>query len=120
MKRFIVITSAMFLGLLIVGTQAYSQEQIRPKNKVSVVRFEKVKPIYTCPMHLEVTSPKPGACAKCGMNLVKKQSDKLQEKPKAKKALYACPMHPNVQSDKPENCSECGMKLEKVKSSKSS
>ena len=29
--------------------------------------------IYTCPMHPEVTSDKPGTCPKCGMALVKKQ-----------------------------------------------
>ena len=28
--------------------------------------------IYTCPMHPEVTSDKPGKCSKCGMDLVKK------------------------------------------------
>lgn len=27
---------------------------------------------YTCPMHSEVTSDKPGKCPKCGMELVKK------------------------------------------------
>ena len=26
--------------------------------------------VYTCPMHPEVTSPTPGRCPKCGMNLV--------------------------------------------------
>jgi len=26
--------------------------------------------IYTCPMHPEVKSKKPGKCPKCGMNLV--------------------------------------------------
>jgi hypothetical protein len=29
--------------------------------------------VYTCPMHPEVTSDKPGRCPKCGMNLVPKQ-----------------------------------------------
>jgi multidrug efflux pump subunit AcrA (membrane-fusion protein) len=30
------------------------------------------KAVYTCPMHPEVTSDKPGKCSKCGMDLVKK------------------------------------------------
>jgi hypothetical protein len=29
--------------------------------------------VYTCPMHPEVTSPSPGQCPKCGMNLVPKK-----------------------------------------------
>ena len=27
--------------------------------------------VYTCPMHPEIRSPKPGDCPKCGMTLVK-------------------------------------------------
>ncbi|HTI90521.1 MAG TPA: heavy metal-binding domain-containing protein [Puia sp.] len=30
--------------------------------------------VYTCKMHPEVTSDKPGKCPKCGMDLVKKES----------------------------------------------
>lgn len=33
------------------------------------------KIIYTCPMHPEVTSDKPGSCPKCGMKLVGQNSD---------------------------------------------
>lgn len=29
--------------------------------------------VYTCKMHPEVTSDKPGKCPKCGMDLVKKE-----------------------------------------------
>jgi len=31
--------------------------------------------IYTCPMHPEVQSDKPGKCPKCGMFLVEKKED---------------------------------------------
>lgn len=82
---------------------------------------------YTCPMHPEVHSLKPGKCPKCGMNLVK---EKIKAKPKKVAAVkpknnstasektekdiavkYTCPMHPEVVSDKPGNCPKCGMKL---------
>jgi len=34
--------------------------------------------MYTCPMHPEVVSGKPGKCPKCGMNLVLKTESKAQ------------------------------------------
>ena len=30
------------------------------------------KPVYTCPMHPDVISDRPGICPKCGMTLIKK------------------------------------------------
>ncbi len=35
--------------------------------------------IYTCPMHPEVVSDKPGKCPKCGMNLVLKENLPLKK-----------------------------------------
>lgn len=35
-------------------------------------KHEMMKAVYTCPMHPEVKSDKPGKCPKCGMNLEKK------------------------------------------------
>ena len=32
---------------------------------------------YSCPMHPEVTSDKPGKCSKCGMNLVEEKEQKF-------------------------------------------
>lgn len=60
--------------------------------------------VYTCPMHPEVTSDKPGECPKCGMDLELKKS--------APPTSYVCPMHPEVTSDKPGECPKCGMDLE--------
>jgi cobalt-zinc-cadmium efflux system outer membrane protein len=40
----------------------------------SVVETSKESGIYSCPMHPEVTSDKPGKCPKCGMTLVMKSA----------------------------------------------
>jgi len=94
--------------------------------------------VYTCPMHPQVVSDKPGQCPKCGMNLVPKQTGAEASgegaaaskpaattdasapkasapKPAAQAApaaqTYYCPMHPEVTSDKPGRCPQCGMNL---------
>jgi len=63
---------------------------------------------YTCSMHPEVKSDKPGDCPKCGMALIEKKMD--MKKGKMAKT-YTCTMHPEITSDKPGDCSKCGMKL---------
>ncbi len=69
-----------------------------PKNLVSQ---------YTCPMHPEVLSPKPGACPKCGMAL-----DPTEPTPPPEQVEYTCPMHPQIVRDSPGTCPICGMALE--------
>jgi hypothetical protein len=59
------------------------------------------KIVYTCTMHPDVITDKPGNCPKCGMALVQKKVDKI----------YTCKMHPDVISDKPGKCPKCGMDL---------
>ena len=59
---------------------------------------------YTCSMHPEITSDKPGTCPKCGMDLIQKET-----------VQYTCPMHPEVISNSPGKCPKCGMKLQKPK-----
>jgi FtsP/CotA-like multicopper oxidase with cupredoxin domain len=65
---------------------------------------------YACPMHPDVTSTEPGACPKCGMQLLPVHSE--EETPTS----YACPMHPEVTSSEPGTCPKCGMKLLAVRS----
>jgi len=96
-------------------------------------------PSYTCSMHPEIASDKPGTCPKCGMDLVQKASvqytcpmhpevisDSPGKCPKCKMdlvakstALYSCPMHPEVTSMEPGKCPKCGMKLKKTKTAES-
>jgi FtsP/CotA-like multicopper oxidase with cupredoxin domain len=60
---------------------------------------------YACPMHPDVTASAPGACPKCGMQLLPVR----EQKPVA--SSYVCPMHPEVTSSEPGTCPKCGMKL---------
>jgi hypothetical protein len=59
---------------------------VHPATTVSdIAQTKKVKPAkvqYTCPMHPEILSNKPGKCPKCGMTLVKKEAAKKPAKTK--------------------------------------
>lgn len=71
------------------------------------------KIVYTCPMHPEVQSDKPGECPKCGMTLVKKTVQAAPKQTAETKVVYTCVMHPEVQQDGPGECPKCGMTLVK-------
>lgn len=60
---------------------------------------------WTCPMHPEVISAKPGDCPDCGMALEQVPSIPGQ-------TLYTCPMHPEIIEEAPGDCPKCGMALE--------
>jgi hypothetical protein len=66
-----------------------------PSNPVSdTTKAKKVKPVkvqYTCTMHPEVISNKPGKCPKCGMTLVKKTDTKKKSSEKMKMYRMAGP-----------------------------
>lgn len=69
--------------------------------------------VYTCPMHPEIRSSKPGECPTCAMKL-----EPVKPKKESGGTTYTCPMHPEVTSPKPGECPKCGMKLESKKEKK--
>jgi transcription initiation factor IIE alpha subunit len=98
MKKFIVLTIAFFIA----STALFSQ------TKAGKVDTTKHTTLYSCPMHSEVVSNKPGKCPKCGMDL--NLSPKEQMKKEVTKN-YTCPVHTEVTSHDPGKCPKCGKKL---------
>lgn len=93
------------LALIISGTMVFAQSKTQSNKEQSTLtktEMQKSSVYYTCPMHPEVRSDKPGKCPKCGMD--------LKEMKKVAKS-YTCPMHPDVVSDKQGKCTKCGMNL---------
>lgn len=82
MKQFILMTGAL-LVILSVGFSFIPQETDPQKKEAQVSgSIHQNKERYVCPMHPDVTSDKPGKCSKCGMDLVKKESNESTEQRK--------------------------------------
>src|ERR1700677_3725328 len=81
----------------------------RPAGLVSIGPSKIASPSgqYTCPMHPEVLSGKPGPCPKCGMAL-----EATEPSAPTERTEYTCPMHPQIVRDGPGSCPICGMALE--------
>ena len=65
----------MATALLFCGISVFAASQ--PVSVSDTSKVKKAKPAkaqYTCTMHPEVLSDKPGKCPKCGMTLVKKDT----------------------------------------------
>jgi len=104
MKQLMIIAIAVITSF----TATAQHEKHLPSADTTVK--QKVK--YSCSMHPEITSDKPGKCSKCGMDLTKSKKEKMKMEVMK---MYTCPMHPEVTSEKPGKCSKCGMDLTKVK-----
>jgi hypothetical protein len=73
MKKVIVLAIAILFAVA-PAFAAHSINPVSDTTKTKKVKSAKVQ--YTCTMHPEVLSDKPGKCPKCGMTLVKKDSTK--------------------------------------------
>lgn len=75
MKKIIVLTVALIISSLTIFAQSGSSKKMDTA----------MHKVYTCTMHPEVISDKPGKCPKCGMDLVEKKSAKKGMDPMQKK-----------------------------------
>jgi hypothetical protein len=74
--------SILFVVLIMVfcSFQNSFAQQSFEKQDTTLTR-DSTKIMYTCPMHSEIISDKPGTCPKCGMKLVKLENGKKQSEP---------------------------------------
>jgi hypothetical protein len=88
-KSIILITAAT----LIFSFQNTFAQQTYEKRDTTLTP-DTTKIIYTCPMHPEIISDKPGSCPKCGMELEKVEKGKKQSEPmQHKMGMMMSPMH---------------------------
>ncbi len=71
------------IAILFSGTTVFAAHLPDANVLADTAKTKKGKPAkvqYTCTMHPEVLSDKPGKCPKCGMTLVKKETAKKPAK----------------------------------------
>lgn len=96
------------LNKFIAEPEKYTNSQEKKDEKSTA------KQQFTCPMHPEIISDKPGACPKCGMSLepILNIENKVKKTQAQAKTEYTCPMHPEIIKNEPGSCPKCGMALE--------
>jgi uncharacterized paraquat-inducible protein A len=100
MKRIIILVIAFASGFGCVAQKS--------KNNQLPGKTQGAQNTYTCPMHPDVVSDKPGKCPRCGKNLSLSRKEQMKMEVMN---IYTCPMHPDMVSDKPGKCPKCGKNL---------
>lgn len=70
----------LFTAALLLASVTFVQAQDHKKDSTHKKMKMAPKKVYTCTMHPEVISDKPGKCPKCGMDLVEKKPVKAKSK----------------------------------------
>ena len=94
--------------MLIASFATFASLAQKDKGKITTFKPPMSQSNYSCSMHRDVVSNKPGKCTKCNMDLT--LSKKEQMKRDAVK-IYICPMHTEVVSNKSGKCPVCSSNL---------
>jgi len=70
MKKVLLALAILFAASSLTPSYAYDPQVTKSKKKTTVTKK------YTCSMHPEVVTSKPGKCPKCGMKLVLQKKTK--------------------------------------------
>lgn len=74
MKRVTLVAIGLFYsGIIVFASNLPVNKAVSDTTKT---KSKKVEVQYTCGMHPDVTSNKPGRCPKCGMGLIQKDTSK--------------------------------------------
>jgi hypothetical protein len=77
------------IAICLTGIFTYSKTEANLTAKV--VYSDSTKgDVYTCSMHPDVISDKPGQCPKCGMNLIKKEDNDKDKSMNMKDCMNKC------------------------------
>jgi ribosomal protein S27AE len=98
MKKLLII----MLVLITASTGAFAQNKAGKVDKTAHTK------LYSCTMHPDVVSHKPGTCPKCGMHLTLSSKEALKSDVTKN---YTCPIHTDVVKHDAGNCPKCGRTL---------
>ena len=94
--------------ILIASFSTFTTFAQKDKGKITTFKPPMSQSNYSCPMHHDVVSNRPGKCTKCNMDLTLSKKEQMK---KDVVKIYTCPMHTEVISNKSGKCPVCNSNL---------
>ena len=94
--------------ILLITVVVFAGPALFAQTKAGKLDTAKHTEYYSCPMHPDFVSDKPGKCPKCNMDLQLTTKEKMKADVSKN---YSCPVHLDVYSHDPGKCPKCGRKL---------